>query len=271
MRLRDLGLAFWLKAAGFGLVAAVVSLFAFRDIPDGSPGSAWFYVALAVAWGALAIVLSAASELGRLRRESLFADLARRHGWTHHARMKDGLFSVASGCLPFTRGRDAVATNALEGRKDGVGFLLMDARYTTGSGKSRQAHPVAALALQMPFDFALAIEAERLGHKLVDAFGGEDIDVESDEFSRRFWVKSPDRRMAYGILHARAIEFLLAIGEGWTWHWNGTTLVMSRPGSLEPGDCLATLEQGLAFRRLLPRHLLPANAPRPAPAPPRRS
>ena len=37
----------------------------------------------------------------------------------------------------------------------------------------------------------------------------DDIDFESDEFSRKFYVQSSDRKFAYDVLHPRMMEFLL--------------------------------------------------------------
>lgn len=245
----------WATVAAVGLLGGVGAAFLSFQMGAGPYALLW-----AAAGAALAGVFAHETRKSALRRRDAFAELARAQGWAHqHDPPRDAIADL-SRCLPFRRGREARAQQILSGRRDGVAFRLADATYVTGSGKHRQTHRVAALALQMPFDFALTIEAESLGHKLADALGGEDIDVESDEFSRRFWVKSPDRRMAYDVLHARAVEALLAAGDGWTWHWDATTLVLSRKGSLEPANCLPILEQGLAFRRLLPRHLLAANA-----------
>lgn len=55
----------------------------------------------------------------------------------------------------------------------------------------------------------LSIRTESIFDKMAGFFGFDDIDFESAEFSRRFCVKSPDRRWAYDVLHARTIEFLL--------------------------------------------------------------
>ena len=44
---------------------------------------------------------------------------------------------------------------------------------------------------------------------MTDFFGFNDIDFESAEFSRKFYVKAKDRRWAYDIIHQRMIEYLL--------------------------------------------------------------
>lgn len=45
--------------------------------------------------------------------------------------------------------------------------------------------------------------------KIADAFGDENIQFESAEFSRAFCVRSKDKRLAYDVCNARVIEFLL--------------------------------------------------------------
>ncbi|MCZ6810529.1 MAG: hypothetical protein O7D97_00875, partial [Planctomycetota bacterium] len=55
----------------------------------------------------------------------------------------------------------------------------------------------------------LLIRREGMFDKLAGAFGFDDIDFESAEFSKRFYVKSPDKRFAYDVIHPRMMEFLL--------------------------------------------------------------
>ncbi len=57
----------------------------------------------------------------------------------------------------------------------------------------------------------LLIRPEGLSDKVTAAAGSDHIDFESAEFSRKFFVKSPDRKWAYDVIHARTIEFLLAM------------------------------------------------------------
>jgi hypothetical protein len=55
----------------------------------------------------------------------------------------------------------------------------------------------------------LFIRPEGFFDKIGEFFGGGDIDFESAEFSRRFYVKADDRRWAYDVIHQRTMEFLL--------------------------------------------------------------
>ena len=55
----------------------------------------------------------------------------------------------------------------------------------------------------------LLIRPEGVFDKMAGAFGFDDIDFESAEFSRQFYVKSPDRRFAYDVVNAGMMDFLL--------------------------------------------------------------
>ena len=118
----------------------------------------------------------------------------------------------------FCRGHSRVAKNMFRGdlEIDGRSYGLDggDFRYkvTSGSGKNRstRTYTFSYLILHLPFDCPdLLIRSEGMFDKIAGVFGFEDIDFESEEFSRRFHVKSPDKRFAYDVCHPRMMEFLL--------------------------------------------------------------
>ncbi|MFA6133284.1 MAG: hypothetical protein WC869_04620 [Phycisphaerae bacterium] len=114
----------------------------------------------------------------------------------------------------FGQGRDRYASNIMQGRWAGKDVLAFDYHYTTGSGKSRQTHTFSAVILVsgVPLN-PLLIRPEGFGDKVAEFFGADDIDFESSEFSRRFFVKSGDRKWAYDVIHPRMMEFLLSAGK----------------------------------------------------------
>jgi len=57
---------------------------------------------------------------------------------------------------------------------------------------------------------SFSIRPEGKLDKLAAAVGLEDIDFESDEFSRKFFVKSKDKKFAYAVVNARVMELVLA-------------------------------------------------------------
>ncbi len=55
----------------------------------------------------------------------------------------------------------------------------------------------------------LTIRREGILDKFAASFGFDDIDFESEEFSRRYHVGCSDRKFAYDVITPRAMEFLI--------------------------------------------------------------
>jgi len=68
------------------------------------------------------------------------------------------------------------------------------------------------LILDLPFARTpdLLIRREGVFDRLAGVLGFDDIDFESEEFSRAFYVKSSDKKFAYDVVHPRMMEWLLA-------------------------------------------------------------
>jgi hypothetical protein len=118
------------------------------------------------------------------------------------------------GCL--RQGENRYAYNIMAGEWDSRRFLGFDYHYETHSTDSkgrRQTHhhhfSAVILRAKIPLK-PLVIKPENIFHKIGAFFGFDDIDFESAEFSRKFCVKSPDRKWAYDVIHTRTMEFLLA-------------------------------------------------------------
>ena len=107
------------------------------------------------------------------------------------------------------------AYNISHGERGGMQMIAGDYHYYTEStdsdGDTSTTHHHFSFALMRP-DFRLrnlTIRKEGIFDKLGAAFGFDDIDFESAEFSKRFHVKSDDRRWAYDVIHPRTMEFLM--------------------------------------------------------------
>ena len=118
-------------------------------------------------------------------------------------------------CLRQGSGR--YAYNIIAGKLDGWEVKLFDYHYQTHSTNSkghRQTHHHYFSAVIVESSFPLipiSIKPEHIFHKLSAAFGWDDINFESAEFSRRYHVKSPDKRWAFDVIHGRIIEMLLGV------------------------------------------------------------
>ena len=198
------------------------------------------------------------------RRRAL-AELAARLGLRFYPDEDDGHDDDYAQFEIFRRGHSRVARNTLSGALELFGrpcaVRAGDFRYkvTSGSGKSRstRTHRFSYLIVQPPWQTPpLLIRREGVMDKIAGAFGFDDIDFESVEFSKRFYVKSSDKRFAYDVLHPRMMEFLLA-SEPLMLDLEGGALCIS-----DGSRCWdpAGFEQQIAFVRqfceLWPRHLL---------------
>jgi len=159
------------------------------------------------------IAALAAHVQGQRRREALQAT-SWRLGLDFDPRADRSMHRAFSHSF-FNRGRSRQATNTMFGVLTLAGYPIKvrmgDYQYVTGSGKNRRVHRHSYACLRLPFFGTpdLLIRKENLGDKLVGGLGFDDIDFESEEFSRAFWVKSGDKRFAYDVIHPRMMEFLL--------------------------------------------------------------
>lgn len=147
------------------------------------------------------------------RRKEL-GQWAARRGWRFSRERDRSLDDRYPEFDCLRRGSNRFGYNFVIGQSERRRVACFDYRYTTqsGSGKHRSStnHTFSAVIVRATVPLKpLTIRREHLFDKLGSFFGFDDIDFESAEFSRRFCVKSPDRKWAYDVLHARAIEFLL--------------------------------------------------------------
>ena len=118
--------------------------------------------------------------------------------------------------LPFlAQGENRYAFNILSGNCRQSEVLVFDYHYEIG-GKDPDSEDLKShhfltpvLALVPAFFPELRIAPQGTLSKIAEAFGGQDIEFESAEFTRAFRVRSKDKRLAYDVCNARVIEYLL--------------------------------------------------------------
>ncbi len=120
--------------------------------------------------------------------------------------------------LPFSmfqRGMRRQRYNTLSGSIElhGVECPLTcgDFRYRIQHGKSSSTRRFSYLLVGAPFPDVpgLSIRRENLFDQLADALGFDDIDFESEEFSRQFRVKCGDKKFAWDLIDPRMMELLM--------------------------------------------------------------
>lgn len=136
-----------------------------------------------------------------------------------------------------------------------------DFRYkvTSGSGKNRSTttYRFSYLIIHPPWPSPnLLVRPEGMFDRVKGAFGFDDIDFESEEFSRAFWVQSSDKRFAYDVLHPRMMEFLLAHRPPMLDLEGGALCVSDGATRWAPETFREQIDFLRKFCELWPRHLL---------------
>ena len=177
-----------------------------------------FFLLLLVG-GAVAAAVALFGYIAEAKRRELLAQYAASKGLPFDPEKDRSHDSKYQHFEVFRRGHSRAAYNTMRGSLviEGRTFPMQmgDFTYkiTSGSGKSRstRTYHFSYLILDVPFPVAhsLLIRPERFFDRLLGAVGFEDINFESAEFSRKFFVKSSDRRVAYDVVHPRLMEFLL--------------------------------------------------------------
>jgi len=157
-------------------------------------------------------------------------------------------------------GDNRYAFNVLSGKYQSHDVMAFDYHYETHSTDSkghRQTHHhyFSFFLLLMSVSFPeLAIAREGFFSKIAQALGYEDIDFESHEFSRKFCVRSREKKFAYDVCNARMIEYLLA-NDDLTIEIEGPALGISFNSRLSPEQIESNLKRLIAVRSLMPDYL----------------
>jgi hypothetical protein len=195
----------------------------------------------------------------RKRREALAA-LARRLGLNYRADNDYALADRFEFLDQLAQGSNRYAFNILSGNLQGNDVLVFDYHYETHSTDSkgnRQTHHhyFSFFILLLPVSFPeLRITREGLLSKIAQAFGYDDIDFESAEFSRTFCVRSKDKRFAYDVCHAQMMEYLLA-NRDLSLEIEGRALALAFGSRLSATEIETNLQRLFAIRSRLPDYL----------------
>jgi hypothetical protein len=158
------------------------------------------------------------------------------------------------------QGDNRYAFNILSGKYQSHDVMAFDYHYETHSTDSkgnRQTHHhyFSFFLLLMPIGFPeMTIAREGFFSKVAQALGYDDIDFESHEFSRKFCVRSKDKKFAYDVCNARMMEYLLA-NDDLTIEIEGPALAISFDRRLSPEQIEPNLNRLIAVRSLLPDYL----------------
>lgn len=213
---------------------------------------------------AVAIMVMIAAHKAEQRRRAAFQAAAAELGLHYDPSDQDDWDSRWPQFECFQRGHSRRAFNILSGQLGPGGPRCALGEYlfkeTHGSGKNRRTVTYRFGFAIIDTGFAgipdMLIRRESFFDKMASFLGFDDIDFESVEFSKRYMVKSTDKRFAYDLIDPQMMEFLLRegtpdidLGRGAFCLWFGQNV------RLDPPELVALGRWGLAFLERWPRVL----------------
>jgi hypothetical protein len=213
-----------------------------------------------VGFVALVIVIGIFGYLSAQKRREAMMALAARLGLRFDPDKDRDLARRYDFLDKLRAGSNHYAFNTLIGTYQSHEVALFDYHYETHSTDSkghRQTHHhyFSCFLLHLPASFPeLVIAREGFLSKIAQAVGYDDIDFESHEFSRRFCVRSRDKKFAYDVCHARMMEYLLA-NDDLTIEIEGNVLAITFASRLDPERIEPNLNRLVALRSFMPEYL----------------
>lgn len=203
----------------------------------------------------LIITAIAYSIISAGRRTEALLLAASRKGFEFSRSDCFGIPNMYSYLDSLSKGHSRKAYNVMYGRLDEYESKAFDYTYQTGSGKSQTTHHLSVVLLDTDVCFTpLYIRPENFGDRIAGAIGFDDIDFESDEFSRAFYVKSTDKKFAYDVIHQRMMDFLID-NRGWSIQMHGRSIMVCNGRLFSPEEFDKAMDFVTDFLKRLPDYL----------------
>lgn len=189
-----------------------------------------------IIWGAVAAYRK---EQARIRS---LLQLAMSKGWQFSAADPYNLPERWDG-VPFDSGYARNARNVITGAIGDRPMIAFDYSYKEDStdskgNRSTTTYHFGICALAMPCPLPeLHVGPEGVFSRIGSMLGFQDIELESEDFNRRFRVRCPDPKLATDVLAPRTMELLLHYGKV-HFRFVGTDAVCYESGTLQPADVL---------------------------------
>ena len=196
----------------------------------------------------VAMVIAAGAYFGYVKakqRRELLQQFALGQKWTWTPR--DDSWTQRYPGTPFGDGDHREAKNVLQGEFRGRTMVAFDYSYQTHSsngkgGSSTQTHRFAFCALALPaWVPKLELLPESVFGRLGTALGMQDVELESEDFNRRYRVRCDNPKFAYDALPTRTMAKLLT-RPALHLRFAGTDALCWEPGSHSPSELLGRLD-----------------------------
>ena len=215
---------------------------------DSSAGSIIMYVVIAIIMGGVFWFA------WRMRQKKIAAYRAWAAQYGFHYEPRDDSVTAFSSEDPFNIGRARQGIDVFRGRYKNMHIVFFQYNYTTGSGKNSQTHSNQVVAIGLPAARPLLdISQENAFSKRFQ----KDIDFENQRFNDTFRVKSPNRRFAFDVIHARTMEWMLADQRAmsYSWRFEGPWLMTFRSGPLKLEEVFFYADFLIDVYSQVPRHV----------------
>ena len=136
----------------------------------------------------------------------------------------------------------------LRGKEAGRDFVAFDYSYEThtnsSKGRSTTTHRFAVCVVPVPVPLGVVeVRPEGLVSRAADAMGvSSDLELESEDFNRRYRVRARNAKLASDVLPPRTMEYLVAQPRDQVpaFRLSGAHLVTWRSGRLDPAEVVTT-------------------------------
>lgn len=209
------------------------------------------------------LLIGVVAYLGHLqarKRREAFQAIALELGFSFRPEKDAGVASRFGFLEHMDDGSRRYAFNILSGQLEGQQANIFDYHYETYSRDSKgrrrtHHHYFSIFTLALPASFPeLFITREGLFAKLGQMLGFDDIDFESVEFSKRYKVRSKDKKFAYDFCNAQMIDYLLR-QEDLIIEVDGNILSLTFKGKLAIDRIRPNIDRILRIRFLMPNYL----------------
>jgi hypothetical protein len=194
----------------------------------------------------------------RTRRMRRLSSIATRHGWLY----SDGdVFGLGAYDFElFGRGDVRGFENTVWGHHKEVPFQFADYWYATEhdseeagfsfrTGTKAMNSVIVRIHAYLP---RVVVEPESIGIWAADPTDSTDIHFESEEFNRRFRVRSFDRLFAYKLIVPAMMQWLLAMPEGYGVEFYKSSFVVYA-SRVDPTDLFAMVACAAGIHRRIPK------------------
>jgi len=191
------------------------------------------------------------------RRQEALSDVAARHGLEFS--LTDPFACTRVAFPLFRKGDGRTAANVMwREQADGLAlrgfdFSYYDETQNQTGGLSRTYKRFSCVMAQVDGAWPeVTISREGILEKALGMIGWGDIELESDEFNRRFALRSADRRFAVTLVDPRMIDFLLSTDAQFTFFVKGRWVLLATD-PISPALLPALMRVGETFVEHIPR------------------